>query len=170
MVDKYVCMLGELNFVYDPMANLMSNALGRRALDAMAPVVRMRSHAAHHGLPGIPGLLLDAFANGGVLPPEIPSTIYEQVRNFDGDFRRGREGGGLTGLAQQIGAMRRCLGPNLGGRVIPSTPEHVIGIWGPIVRTLLPLRGLSQLPMGKVSRSQTVSGPFMRSNQATDPL
>ena len=150
VVDKFVSMLGQLNFVYDPMENIMNNVLGRQALDAMAPIVSMRNHAARHGLPGIPAQLLEAFSNGGVLPAGVRGTMQDRVQNFDRNFRRGGAGGGLTGVAQQIGAMRRCLGPTVGGRVIPSTPEQVVAIWGPIVRTLLTLRGLSMLPMGKV--------------------
>src|SRR3569833_663810 len=89
VVDKYMCMHGELNFVYDPMANILNNVLGRQALDAMAPVVSMRTHAAHHGLPGIPGQLLDAFSNGGVLPHGVRGTMHERVQNFEGEIRRG---------------------------------------------------------------------------------
>jgi hypothetical protein len=106
----------------------------------------MRDHARKHGLPGKPRLLLDVFLTGGVLPEDVATSMNDRVRNFDAEFRRAHGGGGLTGVAQQIGAMARCIGPN----VMPTTRAEVLGLWGPLLRVMLPYRGICQLSMGKV--------------------
>jgi hypothetical protein len=146
VLDKYVAYLGIFNYMYDPLTDLRENPIGRAALDVAAPTVPMRNHARKHGLPGMPGLLLDAFLTGGVLPEDVATSMNDRVRNFDAEFQRAHGGGGLTGVAQQMGAVARCLGPN----VMPTTPEEVIGLWGPLLRVMLPYRGICQLPMGKV--------------------
>lgn len=145
--------------------NLQRPAEGRHWMSSnvMAPTVSSRrTHAARHGLPWSPPQVLDAFSSERVLPPDVRGTMQDdQTQTFSWE---GGEGGGLTGVAQQAGAMQRCLGCMVGGRAVPSTPEQAVAkTWDPIVRWLLPMRSLSQMPMGKVRDSGHLRAAYSNS-------